>query len=221
MPEADRQRWNQRYCQEGPMDRKPHPFLVEMFPHLGPPGRALDVAGGAGRHALWLARRGWQVTLVDIADVALRMAQQAARECNMPVRWATPLSPLPCPEEPPPENASASGGSVLLAEHDLEERGLPEGQWELVLNIYYLHRPLFAQAASRLAPGGHLLVVHPTRKNLQRHARPPERFLLDEGELPLLLSGLEILYHEERWFENGRHEARLLARRCDPSPSRG
>ncbi len=212
MPEADRQRWNQRYCQEGPMDHEPHPFLVERLSRLGPPGHALDVAGGAGRHALWLAQRTWQVTLVDISDVALRMAQQAARECGVPVGWTSAPSPLPCPEQPP-ENASASTGSLLLVEHDLEEHGLPEGQWELVLNIYYLHRPLFAQVASRLVPGGHLLVVHPTRKNLQRHARPPERFLLDEGELPSLLAGLEILYHEERWFENGRHEARLLARR--------
>ncbi len=221
MPEADRQRWNQRYCQEGPMDCQPHPFLVEMFSRLGPPGRALDVAGGAGRHALWLAQRTWQVTLADISDVALRMAQQAAQECNVPVRWlsaaqAAPPSPLPCPGEPPPEKASARSGSLLLVEHDLEERGLPEGQWDLVLNIYYLHRPLFVQMASRLVPGGHLLVVHPTRKNLQRHARPPERFLLDEGELPSLLAGLEILSHEERWFENGRHEARLLARRGSP-----
>ncbi len=218
MPEADRQRWNQRYRQEGPMDHQPHPFLVEMFPRLGPPGRALDVAGGAGRHALWLAQRGWQVTLVDISDVALRMAEQAAEECGVPVRWprgeaAAPPSPLPCPEKPPPEGAPASTGSVLLVEHDLEQDGLPQGRWELVLNIYYLHRPLFTQAASRLVPGGHLLVVHPTRKNLQRHARPPERFLLEEDELPSLVPGLEILSYRQQWFANGRHEARLLARR--------
>ena len=64
-----------------------------------------------------------------------------------------------------------------------------------------------------LAPRGCLVVEHPTVRNLERHARPPAAFLLDEGELPMLVDGLEIVTYEEGWTGTGRHEARLLARR--------
>src|SRR5436190_1959205 len=66
---------------------------------------------------------------------------------------------------------------------------------------------------SPAAPGGMLFYVQPTRKNLERHASPSERFLLEDGALPGLVWGLEILHYEEGWSNEGRHEARLLAQR--------
>ena len=59
------------------------------------------------------------------------------------------------------------------------------------------------------------MVVHPTRSNLRRHTRPGPRHLLGDGELPGLVRGLEVLRYEEGWTEQGRHEARLVARRRD------
>lgn len=63
--------WNERHAtKDGPGD--PSAFVtVELAPLLPKPGRAIDVAGGMGRHARWLADRGWDVTLADFSTVAL------------------------------------------------------------------------------------------------------------------------------------------------------
>jgi tellurite methyltransferase len=76
MPESDRERWNARYREEAAIP-PPSPFLVGLDALLPRTGRALDVAGGPGRHALWLARRGLDVTLADVSDVALEVAGRA------------------------------------------------------------------------------------------------------------------------------------------------
>ncbi len=65
------EQWNERHAtKDGPGD--PSAFVtVELAPLLPKPGRAIDVAGGMGRHARWLADRGWEVTLADFSTVAL------------------------------------------------------------------------------------------------------------------------------------------------------
>lgn len=52
-------------------------------------------------------------------------------------------------------------------------------------------------------------MAHATATNLQRHARPGPAHVLDDGELPSLVRGVEALRREEGWLESGRHEARL------------
>jgi SAM-dependent methyltransferase len=52
-----------------------------------PPGRALDLACGAGRNAVWLAERGWRVTAVDFSDVGLSMARALAEARGTTVEW--------------------------------------------------------------------------------------------------------------------------------------
>jgi len=59
-----RERWDARY-RAGAGAREPDPFLAAAAAWRTEPGRALDLAGGAGRHALALARAGWRVTLAD------------------------------------------------------------------------------------------------------------------------------------------------------------
>lgn len=185
MGAGDRERWNERYREEREAP-PPSPFLADLDPLLPRAGRALDVGGGSGRNALWLARRGLEVTLADVSDVALALAAEAAR---------------------------AAGLALRTVEVDLEQAPLPEGPWDLVLCAYCLHRPLFAAFPAALAPGGVLVVAHATRTNLERHPRPGPRHVLEDGELPTLVRGLEILRSEEGWLESGRHEARVVARR--------
>ena len=96
---------------------------------------------------------------------------------------------------------------------DLETQALPQGPWDLILCSYFLQRSLFAAFPELLAPGGLLVFFHATRSNLERNARPPAAFLLDDGELVGLAGSLEVVRYEEGWFEEGRHEARLVARR--------
>ena len=63
-----------------------------------------------------------------------------------------------------------------------------------------------------LAPGGWVVVIQPTRTNLERRDRPSGRFLLDDGELPSVLEGLEVVVYEEGWTDTDRHHARIAAR---------
>lgn len=185
MSEEERQRWNARYAGQSGLP-EPSPFLRSLADQLPRAGRALDVAGGAGHDALWLARRGLDVTLVDISDVALERAARAAHEACV---------------------------SLRTQRLDMEAEPLPPGPYDVVLCFNYLWRPFFAEVPQRLAPGGLFLFAQPTRSNLERHAHPSARFLLEDGELPRLVQGLEVLSYTECWTAEGRHEARLLATR--------
>jgi tellurite methyltransferase len=185
MSEQDRDLWNTRY-REWPPPADPSPFVTSLDPLLPRTGRALDVAGGRGRHALWLARRGLDVTLEDVSDVGLAEAAAAAK---------------------------AESVALTTIQTDLETDPLPPGPWDVIVCTYFLHRPLFDQFPQVLAPGGLLVFAHATRTNLERHARPGPAHLLDDGELPRLVRGLEVLRLEEGWLESGRHEARVVARR--------
>jgi hypothetical protein len=95
---------------------------------------------------------------------------------------------------------------------DVDVDPLPAGPYQVIHCFNFLDRRLFAQIPSRLSAGGLFVFSQPTRRNLERHAHPSARFLLEEGELPGLVSDLRIVSHEEAWFGD-RHEARLLARR--------
>ena len=71
--------WNERYSRGEHIISEPMPLLVSTISGLKP-GRALDVACGVGRHAIFLAERGWQVTAVDASSVGIELARAAARE---------------------------------------------------------------------------------------------------------------------------------------------
>jgi SAM-dependent methyltransferase len=187
MAPSDRDRWNARYAAEAGRSA-PSAFLASLDGLLPRSGRALDLAGGAGRHALWLARRGLAVTLADVSDVALAQASESAR---------------------------AEGLSLVAVQVDLLAAPPPPGPFALVLCTYFLHRPLFAAFPALLGAGGILVFAHATRRNLERHPRPGPDHLLEEGELAALVpkAGLEVLHLSEGWSESDRHEARLVARR--------
>src|SRR5262245_30995385 len=76
--EGDRERWNAKWRERAGEFEDESPFLAEHAHLLPSRGKALDIAGGAGRNAIWLARRGLDVTLVDISDVALEKADRRA-----------------------------------------------------------------------------------------------------------------------------------------------
>lgn len=191
MAEADRRKWDARYRERGAGLRQPSGFLDALDNLLPRRGRALDLAGGTGRHTLWLARRGLDVTLADISEVALEVARAEAVRAGLMLH-------------------------TLM--RDLEAEPMPTGPWDLILCVDFLWRPLFAAIPPELAPCGLLVVAHPTLANLERHARPGPEHLLGAGELPDLARGLEVLRYDEGWQEEGRHQARLVARRRDARP---
>lgn len=189
MAESDRTRWNSKYERGAGSSAEPSSALVGLAAHLPTCGRALDLAGGAGANALWLARRGLEVSLVDIADVGLARARQRATEAGL---------------------------ELALLRADLELDPFPPGPWQLIFCSHYLQRSLIARAAAELGPGGRLVWIHPTRTNLERHPKPSARFLLEPGEARALVlaTGLTLDVDEEGWWGEGpeaRHLARVVA----------
>jgi tellurite methyltransferase len=191
MSEQDRQKWDSRYAQESAPE-KPSRLLLELADYLPNEGHALDLAGGAGRHAIWLAQRGLDVTLADISPVGLDLAAK---------------------------RAEAAGVSINTQVVDLEGDEFPAGPWDLIVSFHYLWRPLFAFFPRVLSEGGILILAQPTLRNLQRHAKPPTRFLLDEGELPTLVEALTVLHYEEGWSSEDRHDAVIVCQRTSRDPS--
>ena len=180
-------RWDRRWSQRlGSTEAAA--FVVESSRFVPRSGRALDVAGGAGRHGVWLAERGLRVTLVDVSQVALDYAARLAADRRVP---------------------------LTTVRRDLETDGLVGGPWDVVLIHHFLDRAVLASAPQALERGGVFIFCQPTLRNLERHDRPGPRFLLEEGELADLVSGwpLQVLVLEENWGVEGRHEARFVGRR--------
>src|SRR3954468_10099211 len=80
--------WDARYRErEGSMwSGRPNGRLVAEVSELAP-GRALDVGCGEGADAIWLARQGWTVTAIDISEVAVGRARDAAANIDVAVEW--------------------------------------------------------------------------------------------------------------------------------------
>jgi SAM-dependent methyltransferase len=193
-PEPARERWNRRYAERGlkPFSGRPSEWLVENRALLaGPSGRrALDVACGDGRNALYLTQLGFAVDAVDVSDVAVAALRAAAVE----------------------------RGLAVDARHlDLEVEPLPVARYDIVVQINYLQRDLFAALARALVPGGLLVVETVTRAHVEElgHRFDP-RFLLDDNELLRTVPDLRVRHYREGVAERAgrpRAVASLIAER--------
>ena len=133
MSQADFDKWEAKYARlEGPDVGEPEPFVVQTL--AGQPaaatdaGRALDVAGGTGRHALALAAAGWQVHLLDISPAGLARAAQVA---------------------------AARGLTLTTDAIDLDAPRWPEGVFDaIVITWFLLPDARWQDLVERLAPNG-------------------------------------------------------------------
>jgi len=169
---VSRERWDERYrTEELIWKADPNRFLVEELDALAP-GRALDVACGEGRNAVWLASKGWRVTGVDFSRVGLAKARRLATDRGLEVTWV---------------------------EADVVEWQPPAASFEVVV-VMYLHLPseqrhrVLARVAAALAPGGILLVVGHDTSNLSEGTGGPQdpAVLFGPEEIVEDLSGLQI-----------------------------
>lgn len=165
----------------------PSSWLVDNADLLPQGGRALDVACGAGRHALLLAAAGFDVTAIDRDAAVLDRLQLQSERLGLQVR--TEVIDLE-PDEPP-----AASPDVLAP-----------GTYDLVLVTRYLHRPLFPHLIGSLAPGG--ILIYETFLDQQAERGHPKNpaFLLKPGELATLVAPLQILRHRE-----GDHDGALIS----------
>ena len=185
MAESDRIRWDQRFAQGGDIGLPPPAWLEEVDHELPHHGRALDVAAGAGRVALWLARRGLDVVAVDISEVGLGLARQAAE---------------------------AQGLCIETVSADLEIMPLPDGPFDVITCFRYRQRDLFPAIRERLGPAGIFIAEVATVANLERHQHPSRRYLAEPGELEQDCAPLEIRYYQEGWSDD-EALARVVARK--------
>jgi tellurite methyltransferase len=187
--EFDRQKWNAKYGSDFKVPREPSVVLTSLERFLPSKGRGLDVAAGGGRHGIWLANRGLDVTLADVSSAGLAIAEQRAAEQGVAVKTVV----VDMLDDP-------TGRDAL-------------GQWDVILSVCFLPRGLFPWFVEHLTPGGTLVVIQPTITNLERHDRPPRDFLLESGELRGLAGPLDVLHYEEGWLADDRHDAVLVARK--------
>jgi SAM-dependent methyltransferase len=130
--------WDARYTEVDQVwSGNPNGVLVTEVAAL-PPGRALDVGCGEGADAVWLAGQGWDVTALDVSQVALERAALHARQAGVQVRWMrTGLV----------EASLSPGGFDLVSAQYPALRRTPTDEAERAL-------------LAAVAPGGVLLVVH-------------------------------------------------------------
>ena len=191
----DAAHWDARYlASEREVVVDPDPSVVALVSGMpGAPGRALDLGCGEGRHAIWLAGRGWQVTAVDFSAVALGRARSAEPEAS--VNWTVADVPTWLEAEAASESRPTAYDLVVLAYLRLESYDL-------------------ARARRLIAPGGHLLAVsHGEGGKGPRQGR----FRTTVESMRERAGDLEVLSCEELWHEgsDGRRRSRiaLLARR--------
>ena len=180
-----RARWNHKYREAPDAWTTPDPFLLRAFSEYVRPsfphgGRALDLAGGAGRHSIWLTRQSsevalWEVTLIDISEAGVELATQ---------------------------NAGPLASHICFVVDDLTHfKGSQtpfERQFDVVMAFFYLERDIFPEILKALRPGG--LLIYKTRTLAEGKPvsgpKNPE-YLLNPGELLQLATGLRILHYQE------------------------
>jgi 2-polyprenyl-3-methyl-5-hydroxy-6-metoxy-1,4-benzoquinol methylase len=173
---VDAEAWDERYAaMDLVWSAEPNRFVAAEFADV-PPGRALDVAAGEGRNAIWLAARGWQVTAVDFSAVAIDKGRRFARAEEVDVDWvvADVLNYEP---------ASAAYDAVVIA---------------------YLHLPpaataqVFEAATRAVAPGGCVFVVGHDVTNIAEGVGGPQNpdLLYTPESVAAYLDGLDVVRAE-------------------------
>jgi SAM-dependent methyltransferase len=156
-PGFAREDWNARYAQKELLwTAQPNRLFAAEVEGIEP-GRALDVACGEGRNAVWLAELGWHVTGIDFSDVALRKATELARARGVEVEWVAADVLV---HEPPPGAFDLVAVLYLQLPHDELARAL-------------------RRAARAVARGGALIVLgHDTRNLTDGYGGPRDASVL-------------------------------------------
>ncbi len=172
--------WDTRYLTEDySPSKEPSRLLVQLLPLL-PKGRALDIACGEGRNAIFLAKSGYDVDAVDISTVALERVAEAAK---------------------------LAGVKVNPVQADLENYEIPAGTYDLIINFNYLQRSLVPAIKMGIKKGGAVIFeTYTLEQQAIGHPKNPE-FLLNPNELLHLFSDLHILFYREGVYDEGGKKA--------------
>ena len=187
MSRSDREKWDERYRAGAFAGRMHASALLKDWVDRLPPGRALDLACGAGRNSIFLAHRGYEVTGIDISAAGLERARLSAAKDALNIVWI---------------------------QHDLDKDLRFPFEFQVVCLFRYMNRDLIRRIPALLAPEGillveeHLCVTEEMREAPLAGPSNPA-FRSAPGELPALLVGMDVLLQEEVIIKDpdGRHVA--------------
>ena len=166
--------WDQKYGNTGKyvFGKSPAKFLASNFHFIPHGSTVLDVGMGEGRNAVFLARKGYNVTGVDISSVAVRKARRLAQEFG--VRIKTVVS-------------------------SMEKYEVPSKKFDAIICFYYVDRELNKKLMQWLKPGG--ILVYESHTDHQRKVKGSElyekKYLLRPAELLQMFPNFNILKYEE------------------------
>ncbi len=170
----DRERWNEKYRGDDfDLPEDPIPELARRIDTL-PEGRALDVATGTGRNAIYLAKHGYDVEAVDVSDEALERARRRAAEQAVDIEW-------------------------LRADLTDPEFDLEADAYDLIAVSFFAALELLPDLKEALAPDGVLVYEHHLRSSDPIEIGPSnDRHCYRSNDLLRACLDLTVLGYEER-----------------------
>jgi len=181
--------WDERYRSGKYSSAEPHKLLIALTEKIKA-GNALDIACGAGRNAILLAEKGFDVTAVDNSKNGIEIAAQRAQEKGLKIDFR-------------------------LADLEKDEFEIAENAYDLICDFYYLQRNLFPRLKKALKPEGiFIAAIHIYGKE-----EKPHRFSLKTGELKEFFKDFEILHYHETaktdkdTAEHHRRTAEIIAKK--------
>ena len=175
---ADKKRWDKRFGRkEFALGKEPNPFLKKHI-YLLPKGKALDMATGEGRNAVFLAQNGFEVDAVDISEKGLRKARKLAREKGVKV-------------------------NALLV--DLDHYQIERERYDLIANFYFLKRRLIPKIREGLKKGGKVIFETYLLEHRKLATGGPKqaKYFLKPNELLRLFKDFRILFYREGIIREG------------------
>jgi 2-polyprenyl-3-methyl-5-hydroxy-6-metoxy-1,4-benzoquinol methylase len=180
---ADQKRWDERFGRkEFALGKEPNLFLKKHI-HLLPIGKAIDIATGEGRNAVFLAQNGFEVDAVDISEKGLKKVRALAREKGVEIN------------------------TVLV---DLDQYQIEKERYDLIANFYFLKRRLIPRIRTGLKKGGK--VIFETyileHRTLATGGPKQAKYFLKPNESLRLFKKFRIQFYREGIFrEGGRKKA--------------
>lgn len=180
--------WDSKYSDtKYVFGKKPAKFLSLNYDYIPPESKVLDMGMGEGRNAVFMARKGYKVTGIDISSVAVKKAKMLADEYGVRI-------------------------NTIVA--SMNKYKVQAGSFDAIICFYYVDRKLHERMLSWLRPGGILIYESHTdlQKTVKGNERYDEEYLLRPSELLTMFKGMKILKYEEP-IHSGEFTASIILKK--------
>ena len=174
--------WDERYDHDLDLSKEPASFLKDNI-HRLPRGKALDMAMGTGRNAIFLAMHNYEVDGIDYSEVAVEKVRSFAKIKSL---------------------------RINARQKDLTKSQIAKNTYDVILNFYFLERSLIPQMKKALKLRGMLLFETYTTEQ-PKYGKPHNpAYLLKPNELLNSFTDLHIIYYHER-IDKQKKEIKAIA----------